>query len=435
MHNVYDVLFTKPALEKWEMSPQLEALAQSLVDSGRFRIDANEKCNFVRFSSPFEGINIVLSYRELCDPNLLPRTEEIITQLLSYRRKGKNLQSRVQKEIERLRHDVTKIVGVDEHTEMMLARALVQAIDPCVMLLLLAEGTELFISYSHTVGDMLDIRSWQEVGSSSGLQSTGFRESAVFVSSGGDPFRPEDKKEYESDGEYALCRMIVIAGQELGHYADIIRDKRGRKISRHSADIYGTESKPRVSAARMHDIKRMHYIDYKLQGFGLLKLCELEKFAKFYKKQKRRGLIAMNNNRKIRNLTRKFLRKCRRSDLKFVATIHPDKDGHIGTPIRTMVLDMAFNLEPKADAYSREDPVEEEAIATIEALARVPQQVNKWGHLITSRTMSDLYKVFYREVIPACIEAYENASGEKYHFHQTKKGLIRKSFEKLFSKK
>ncbi len=45
-------------------------------------------------------------------------------------------------------------------------------------------------------------------------------------------------------------------------------------------------------------------------------------------------------------------------------------------------------------------PEAEEAIACVEALARVPQQVMKWGYLTTKSTMHDLYKIYYGEVIP-----------------------------------
>jgi len=62
--------------------------------------------------------------------------------------------------------------------------------------------------------------------------------------------------------------------------------------------------------------------------------------------------------------------------------------------IKTMILDMQSNLSPTADVYKRTDPEAKEAIACVEALARVPQQVMKWGYLTTKSTMHDLYKIY-----------------------------------------
>ncbi len=277
MENIYNIVEKKVLLERWEMPRELERLALQLVRSGRFRIDADDMCNFVRFASPSDYINLVFSYRELCDPDLIPRTAGIVRQVLSMRLRGAALDKKVASEMERLQHDVMKILGVDAQTEMRLARAIVQAAHPVVMLLLLAEGAELFISYSHTVGDMLDIQSWQSAGSSSGLQSTGHMESAVFVSCGGNPFLPEDKIRYEGEGLDALARMVVIGGQELGHFSDIMRDKNGRKTSRYSANLSATRAKKEIREARLLDIKNVEGIQKKLFTLGAMELAELER--------------------------------------------------------------------------------------------------------------------------------------------------------------
>ncbi|KJV52381.1 hypothetical protein OTSGILL_1537 [Orientia tsutsugamushi str. Gilliam] len=50
-----------------------------------------------------------------------------------------------------------------------------------------------------------------------------------------------------------------------------------------------------------------------------------------------------------------------------------------GLMLKAMILDMISNLEPKAEVYKRDDPDAEEAIACVEALARVPQQVINGG--------------------------------------------------------
>ena len=76
---------------------------------------------------------------------------------------------------------------------------------------------------------------------------------------------------------------------------------------------------------------------------------------------------------------------------------------------------MAFNLEPKADVYSNPDKNIEIAIACIEALARVPQQVNKWGHHNTRFFWPHLYSFYYSVVIPQDIADYEAMSGKKFN--------------------
>ncbi len=92
-----------------------------------------------------------------------------------------------------------------------------------------------------------------------------------------------------------------------------------------------------------------------------------------------------------------------------------------------------FNLAPVADVYSSDDKNIETAIACIEALARVPQQVNKWGHGATFYLWRNLYKFYYHKVIPGCIASYEQMSGEIFtayphkmrHYNWKEKIIIR----------
>jgi hypothetical protein len=56
---------------------------------------------------------------------------------------------------------------------------------------------------------------------------------------------------------------------------------------------------------------------------------------------------------------------------------------------------MAFNLAPEAEVYRNPDPLVEEAIAVIEAVARVPQQVHKWGHAAVKAAWPNLYDFYY----------------------------------------
>lgn len=436
MRNVYNVLHKKVALRSWQMPYELEHLAQMLVKSGRFRIEAREKENFVRFFYPPTGTNLAFSYRELHDPDLLVRTKGIIDDLARYDYRQKSQRAAVvETEIERLRYDVSKIIGVPADIEMKLARILVQSIPPVVMWLLLLEGTELFVSYAYSVGDMLDIQSWQTVGDSSGLQSTDHTGSAVFVSCGGDPFGNPEKTGYLWDGAHAMARMMIIAGQELGHYSDIIRNKKGRPISRHASDLGARKAKDHVHDARQNDIHAAFELHNILDDFGLMEITSLERRIKFFRKMKRKGLTVINTQRRINNKTRSFIKKCKKNGLGFVHKIQPDEDGHWVTQIGVMLEDMQFNLAPKADCYSRENPVEEDAIACVEALARVPQQVNKWGHETTKRLMCGLYHVYYKEVIPACKQTFADLTGQKYSYETTNKNLARRIFERVLYRK
>ncbi len=105
--------------------------------------------------------------------------------------------------------------------------------------------------------------------------------------------------------------------------------------------------------------------------------------------------------------------------------------------ILAMIADMKDNLDPTADVYRRNDKEAQEAIACIEALARVPQQVMKWGHLTTMETMKGLYKIYYKEVIPSLELSYSEMTGKLYkrdYRHPKPKSFIHK-IKSLFTKK
>ena len=107
----------------------------------------------------------------------------------------------------------------------------------------------------------------------------------------------------------------------------------------------------------------------------------------------------------------------------------------IASKLIAMLDDMAFNLAPKADVYANADKFIEEAIACIEALARVPQQSRKWGDAITMLIMPKLYDIYYNQVIPANIQTYKNLTGETYLPLKVKEPNILKKIKNLFKKK
>ncbi|MDB2414896.1 DUF2748 family protein [Rickettsiales bacterium] len=419
--NIYHIVSKKPALEAWEMPPELEELANELLKSGLLRIDAYDQTNFVRFLRPHERACLFFSHYELLDPQYIPQTLRTIEQVLE--KSIDYTPQDAQDSLERLQNEARLSFQIEDEAKLKIARIAVQAADPVVIKLLLLEKTQLFISYSHTVGDMLDVSSWQVFGSSSGLQSTeGNKSAAVFVSCGGSPIAsaPEDYDESQifGDGPPALARFMVIGGQELGHYSDIIRDKYGNYIGRHSSNIYGTKAKKNVRLGRIYDINICNKIYDKLIELGLSKAVSAENDAAFYKKQTKISGAGKRRIRKAKRVGKKFLKICKKNNMGYVLGL-PESQ-YPATQINMAVQDMLFNLAPQADAYKRSNPKEEEAVACIEALARIPQQVNKWGHSATKHMMPNLYKIYYEQLIPSCIKAYENLSGMPYNFTLSK---------------
>jgi hypothetical protein len=413
MSNIYHHIHTPPALEAADMPPQLETLAQRLVQSGKFRIDAGfDTLNFARFSLPYEGINHMLSSRELTDPALLPRTRNLIaTHLRKKHRDAKSLDKAISVEIKRLRDELDKYVKIDPRIEMKLARIIVQCAHPAVIQLLLWEEAEVLVSFAYSIGDMLEMSAWKSAGSNSGMQSSDGRAANIYVSAGGDPFGETEKDRTYGDGLPALARMMIIAGQEIGHFSDMIRDRRGRYISRHAADSSGRRAKENVRIARIRDINNVRITEITLQKINLLSLIEQERAIIFFRKNKRRGFIVLRSWIKWRRARKKFMQECKNAKLEFVTQLAPTP--YIATRLHLVLQDMKANLSPDADVYKRSDPEEEEAIACIEALARVPQQRIKWGKAATKALMPNLYHIYYKQVIPACIQSYETLSGAR----------------------
>ena len=309
------------------------------------------------------------------------------------------------------RGDAKRNIDVDEETEIKLARLIVQAAEPPVIMLLLAEGAEVFVSYSYMVGDMLDIQTWQEAGDSSGLQSTKHWGCSVFVSCGGNPLVPEKKIERPTDGFYALSRLMVIAGQELAHYSDIIRDgsKRGLRFSANWRIGKATEP---ARKGRLADIKNVQEIMTKIENIGLKRVAEVERELKFYQEHRKRSLKLLITKIKVWLYQLGFILLCKINGINFLRSFY--KDSYTCTKITIMLGDMLFNLQPDADAYKRPSPDEEEMIMCIEALARVQQQANKWGRGLTAVMYPNLYKIYYMEILPACIKNYERISGKTF---------------------
>jgi hypothetical protein len=250
------------------------------------------------------------------------------------------------------------------------------------------------------------------------MQSTDGSNVCIYVSCGGDPFaKNSETNPTYGNGWAALARLQIIAGQEIGHFADIKRNHEGKQISRHSANFACTIAKPHVIVARKNDIARCKALSKVLVKCGLNKLIKIENKLKFYDKQKLNGIRVWWLKLFAKYYRHRLLSKAIKKKLFFIKRF--DREKFIALSITAMIEDMHTHLSPIAEVYKREDPEAEEAISCIEALARVPQQANKWGYLTTRATMHDLYKIYYNEVIPSLIENYQHVTRTRYKRNYT----------------
>lgn len=405
MTNLYDVSYKKPTINRNWRNREVENLARSLVESGRLRIDADDERNFVVCNYPSIGVSFILSSRELNDEKLLPRTRCFLKSELKRFFHGVNHKMFVEKEIRRLRLEIKKCSKVNPKTEMKIARVVVQSVEPIVMKLFLAEMGEVFVSYSFNIGDLLDIDSWSSQRFNNGMQSIDSVGVAVYVSCCGDPFIHEGDERHQYDGKVALARMMVILGQEFGHYADIKRNRHGHYVSRHSANISATKAKAEITVARNQDIINILQVYRTIKKYGMRYLIRKEKAMDFYKRNKQIGLRYFFERIKHFFVRIYFVNRVYSSNLRFIGEFRGEL--MVATTLNKLILDMDFNMAPESDAYQRSNPVEENAILCVEALARVPQQVNKWGHKTTKMLIPNLYNIYYNQVIPACRRDYE----------------------------
>lgn len=412
MGNIYDTLFTSPALEQEEMLVETEQMAMQLLRSGRLRIEAEDRGNFIRVH--IVGINekIMLSRRELFDKRLLPITEQRLASIVKKRFPAEQGLVKARMEIKRLQQEIKRYNTVDQQTALSIARLIVQSAEPVVVALLLLEDAEIFVSYGHNIREMVHTPHWQYHGLTSGMQSSDGYEVAVYTSCNGDPFLSQDDVRHEGDGKPALARMMVILAQEMGHFADIIRDAQGKQISRHASDLHVTKAKQDVRLGRLNDIRATFMLQEILTHAGIKKLLANERKVKFY--QAHQGSLLLQQQAKQRLLLSKqlFLHQCRKAGLSFV----DDFKHHtlMGGELMKCLMDTRFNLAPVADAYVGKNDQQTEAIACVEALARVPQQVIKWGHRTIKDMMPKLYHIYYQQVIPTCYQDYYQRTGKHF---------------------
>ncbi|MBL0318402.1 MAG: DUF2748 family protein [Alphaproteobacteria bacterium] len=419
--NLYHILAHRPALEDFETNTETEELAQRLVRSGLLRIDTGDKINFVRYSYPFGASYVIFSYRQLYDPHLVINTRNVLRYILKNQQTHSVSEGQLDETIQRLRYEVDKSPHITEEIELKIARALVQATHPVVLYLLLWEEVEMFVTYSYSIGDLLDVQSWESLRWNNGMQTTYGKDYAIFVSADGDPFDESKPGATQGDGTPALARLMIIAAQEMGHYSDIIRDRAGNPISRHSTNLNATNPKRACRQARYQDKQHMQMVLQKARKKGLSRLVEEQKQYQFYKEQHlhwlKRAFIKWHYKLGLQF----FFLRCSCHKIGFLGNLPRQLRTPLG--IEDAIGDMIFNIEPKADAYDSPNASVREALACVEAMARVPQQVQKWGHPFVRQTMPNLYHMYYHEVIPSCVKAYEMISGAKFRRKRDKQAF------------
>jgi hypothetical protein len=425
MSSIYHILDKIPAIHPEDMLLEYEELAQQLIKSGKLRIDTDDHCNFARFSDPDLDISLMVSKEELSDPLLIEETKKLFRSLYEQRFAAET-DKKIATIFDSLKKQINKLQPVDPETTIILARVFVQSAHPIVIKWLLYDKVEVFITYSHNIGDMMDINSWKHSGSNSGMQSTDGKNVAIFVSCGGNPFLGTSREHPTyGDGWPAIARLQIIAAQELGHFSDIKRDEMGRQISsRHSANFSGTRATGHVKQARKQDLQNCNKLLTALLAAGMDKMINYEEQIKFYHDNKVTGFKVLWIKILHFIYKQKILLYAKNHKLFFIKRFSRDK--YMSLMIRAMIDDMKFNLSPIADVYKRSDKEAEEAIACIEALARVPQQVMKWGYITTMATMEGLFKVYYQEVIPSLIKNYTIMTNRIYtrNYNKTPKNFF-----------
>jgi hypothetical protein len=393
----------------------MEALAEEIVHSGLLRIHTDDARNFVHYAS--SAADHHFSARELSEPALLARTRHIIADTLP----GAAGKQGVEEILSRLRQKLKTAGHIPLERELEVARLLVQSCEPVILQLALLEGVALFVSYSHSVADLQPVHFWEAMADTGGLQSLSGDGTAVYVSCGGNPFITKDEqKRFASDGFGALARCMVIAGQELGHYADLKRDAHCHITGRHSAGFRPFAASDAAREARLADLERVAQWKEIVAAYPVMACIRAESAIRFFRENRPKSPRRLLAELRARRLWQRIRRDAATAGHDYITAFPeqlytPDKPWpRRATLLAACLDDMDFNLAPVADAYRSDDPRTEEAIQCIEALARVPQQVNKWGHDITRLCMPHLYLLYYGTVVPANITAYEALSGKKY---------------------
>ncbi len=417
INNHYDRLSFKPILERDELFIELENLANLIVKEGLLRVSNDTKCNFIIL--PIAGGEEFVSFskRELFDEKLLPRTYKTLKEKQLFYELD-NEEESPENKVLILRKKLSRFQDISEDEELKLARLLVQSAHPAIIANMIYEKVKFYISYSHTVSDLLNVQLWQSARYSSGLQANDFRYSSVFVSCGGNPFFDAKESGDENDGYNAIAKLIIIAAQEIAHHADIIKNNRGENIGRASTNIYMNAPNELCEIARQNDILRINKIINKLEKIGVKKVFDNER--KFRIQYKYRKFALYTYYLFLRKIISQLLFRlyAKIIGLNFVKKIK--NKFAVAEECLIIAGDMLFNLEPQAQAYRNQNKNIEKAIMCAEALARIPQQEAKWGRALVRYFTPNLRKYFYESLLVEELKTYQRYYGKKYIHKLTK---------------
>ncbi len=414
MKSVYHILYKIPEIDEYYITVEQQELATSIIKEGLLRIDTEYYCNFVHYSDSKDAVNTTFSKTELEEKSLSSYSRTKIKNI--YKLKNIAIQeSRIDTIITSLKKKLFKLNVPPDDLTHKLALILIQSAHPIIFKWIILDRVDVFITYSSSIGEVMDIQSWKYSGSNSGMQSIHSNFIKIYISCGGDPFKENNKNTpVYGDGWAALARLQIISAQEIGHFADIMREKAtGKKISRYSTtSLQCIAPNPVIGKGRKNDIQICNKFIEGLKKIGLGKLMDIEKKILFYEKNKMTTLYKVV----LLCLKQLYLYKISRfgnkNNIVFLKVFLKEK--YVSLTLNMMYEDMLANLEPIANVYKRDNQTEQEAIACAEALARVPQQVMKWGHLTTKYMMKNLYKSYYYKIVPDLISTYNNILNVKY---------------------
>lgn len=394
MANLYNILYGKPAIEARDMFTSLEQLATELVGSGLLRIDADEAANFVRYATNEEAI--FFSHRELHDPKLLPRAKRKISDAT----------------IAALKKTFKTITPIAPELEQKIARLIVQAAHPAIIKLLLLEEVEVFASFSYNVSDLMAMHEYEHFFGTGGLQAFDSHRAKIYISCAGNPF--SNVEEHRQFAYNALARFMIIGAQEIAHYSDLARSKKGAVIGRFSAQRHCLDS-------RHADFAWLNKTAETLYALGLRKAAKVEQSVSFFEKHRKNSL------KHLFTIFHSFLLN---KILRFRATGKGIAIAKYYSArwLAIMLSDMKFNLDPQG--YEHPNRQLEELTKSAEALARVSQQELKWGRKTVKFLYPNLHKIYYSEVIPSVIHTLETKSGQKFVMRYKKLGWVARTFKK-----
>lgn len=410
--NHYNIYTKKPLIEDGELPVGLENLAKEIFDKGLLRISTSSEYNFTLFPVRNGESFLSFSRREVSDAKLSKRTRGIIKQNLLPSERSNETKS-INQKLSLIRKDIDKYLPIPEEHELKIARIVVQSAEPVIIANLIKENIYFFISFTGNISDLLSVSNWEGARFSQGLQTNSITEASIFASCGGHPFFDADESNNPVDGQNAIDRLSVILAQEIGHYADIIKDKQGRNVDRFSCDLGVSRPKDRVEKARQKDLLNIENILQRLNDLGLSKLYDLERLLKIQARYRKNSISYMFLALRVSLSQMSYVNKCRAEKLDFIVGLSKNNP-EIGRVSKILCGDMKFNLNPDSQAYRNSNKNAEKAMFCAEALARIPQQKVKWGDDVINLFAPNMYKIYYKALMKEEYSYYKILTGKKF---------------------